>query len=166
MTAPAPSPQDSEGCSYAVRSYRKRGAVNFMEAWGDITDSNAAFSVSQLDSAGKKRFREAVGHRPYRAVFGRASLAWKDRDGCRAYEQREGRWAQALRYATDMSRNGGSGWPPPICIHPDFTGKKQGVLALIDGARRLIACLECGIQNIEMVVIMPDVLRERRRAET
>lgn len=62
-----------------------------------------------------------------------------------------GRWAKVEQFEADLLA--GDEFPPPVLLHPSITGRSDGLLLPIDGARRLMAHLEAGIHEVTVIVV-------------
>lgn len=141
-----------------VQSKPDSGCERFISIEVELTSESAAFDPNDLDRIGRREFDRHVQGRPYRAVTGMAAISWKspsDRQECMQYQtaRRGNRWQTVLAYAALISART---MPPggPVLLHPSLTGAADGKLQPIDGARRLMACLEAGLKSIPVVVFV------------
>ena len=119
-----------------------------------VTVSRQHVDLHSLDPNGNRQFRRYVAGRPF-ACFGGTMIArWKgsaEREKCKQERIPNGRWRDVEGYKAAMMA--GDTFPPGVLLHPSITGRLDGLLVPIDGARRLMASLEAGLVSIPVVVV-------------
>lgn len=138
-----------------VQMHERKGAERFINIDVLLTNESASFYEKDLDPTGRKRLLYITGGN-YRAVKGIAAVSWKspdDRLKCIDYQTGRGRWKKVVQYA-DRLRNGDRPKNGPVYMHPSITSQIDGKLMAIDGTRRLMAYLEAGFDQVEVVVLL------------
>ena len=145
-----------------VPKQKQRGVIErFFDAEVLLTGQIANLDLCKLDRRGKSRFQERTDGKAYLLVAAIAKVQWKsdgDRDRCienqraasKKREPGESRWSDVLKLR-DAILNGDK-LPWPALVHPSLS--KLDGLEIIDGARRFLAHLEAGQNEVLVVVVM------------
>lgn len=147
----------------AIESNPDGGFERFTNSAVTITNEivdpgTVALAIESLDSKGKKVFRKWVKGE-HEAVRGIARVSWKSSEEqarCIKYQRkrpkgRSNRWLDVEKLVHLMQHGP---WddskPGPIFIHPTLTGSHE--LKPVDGARRIMAHIEVGHGEIDVIV--------------
>ena len=122
-----------------------------------VSMSEERVELPRLDRIGRNHFKRFVAGRRSVCFKGSMTARWKsddDREKCKQERTENGRWKDVEDYKLAMLN--GNTFPPAVLLHPSLTGRPDGLLTPIDGARRLMASLEAGVAAIPVVVVLLD----------
>ena len=132
--------------------FSESGCEQYIDMSVVVSEVSCPLPVS--DRKGRRELNRHVAGVSFICKKGTMTARWKgeaDRDRCKAERLKNRRWHDVETYAADILK--GNQLPPGLFLHPSLTGRTDGLLVPIDGARRLMAHLEAGTSEIPVVVI-------------
>ena len=146
---------------------KQRGVVEkYLDGGIEITNEIVPIEECELDRPrGVKRFRGYTSGKDYVVVRGIAQFVWRGEEGRLLCEENQkskngrtedgSRWTDIVSIAEAILS--GTKTPLPALVHPSLH-EYEGLM-IIDGARRVVAHVEAGLDSFAVAVIKKDDCR-------